>query len=281
MSRMAGPDADLTLTIFAQKEVGSARLTAAHSRFHRQVKGKIDCTASHAYVMLQPRPYRHTWSGDFCRRGQLVGDVSFAPEGHVISTRSLPGDQHVLSVRFSKDLSREIGFAEKVWPIADVKNRTVRNLFELLWMETFYPGLSTECLCSHLLSALAIELSREFAPKTEGDRMRNSRDHRVRRVIECIEENLASELTIRFIAENCGIGERQLARSFKRATGITVWEHVSARRLERAKNMLMVPGARIKDVSHSCGFRSAAAFSSSFHISVGVSPAEFRRNCQS
>ena len=108
--------------------------------------------------------------------------------------------------------------------------------------------------------------------------------NQARRVLDYIESNLSSQLTL---AELAGIAELSLhhfARMFKQTIGVAPYRYVLERRVERAKAMLRAAKASLVDISLSAGFYSQSHFTSAFHRMVGATPTEFQgshRRCRS
>jgi AraC-like DNA-binding protein len=84
-------------------------------------------------------------------------------------------------------------------------------------------------------------------------------------------------LTAARIAAGVGISERHLSRTFA-AAGTSVPRYVLARRLERARTLLVSErAAAVAEVAARCGFGSASYFSQAFRAHFGVRPADVRR----
>jgi len=93
-----------------------------------------------------------------------------------------------------------------------------------------------------------------------------------------IEEHLTSPgLSADEVAAAAGISGRQLSRVFA-AVGMSVPEHILARRLELAHSILAAPTAEnVADVAARCGFTSASYFSHVFRQHFGLRASELRR----
>jgi AraC family transcriptional regulator len=112
-----------------------------------------------------------------------------------------------------------------------------------------------------------------FAPvKHEGlDRRRLSR------VLDYIEANLEGDLTIVRLAGIACLSMFHFARAFKAATGQTPHQFVSAKRLARAKGMLLRGDRSLLDISLALGFSGQANFTRAFRRLTGQAPGEYRR----
>jgi AraC family transcriptional regulator len=100
---------------------------------------------------------------------------------------------------------------------------------------------------------------------------------KIRRLIEFIDENLHSDLSLETISAEVGISPFYLPRAFKTAVGQSPHQYVLERRIERAKELLRNSDLPIMDIALSAGFSSQGHLSSRFMRRVGVSPAVYRR----
>ena len=99
-----------------------------------------------------------------------------------------------------------------------------------------------------------------------------------RRVNQYIETHLGDpELDLKKIAKACAISRRSLCRLFERR-GLSVFNWIRMRRLERARNDLMfvVGSGACTDVAFRYGFNSSAHFSRVFKHKFGISPRHFQ-----
>jgi AraC family transcriptional regulator len=100
---------------------------------------------------------------------------------------------------------------------------------------------------------------------------------KMRRLVEFIEENLDSDLSLNAMAGQVEISPLYLARAFKAAVGQSPHQYVLARRIERARELLRNTSMPVVDVAMAVGFSSQSHLSHWFLRQVGVSPAAYRR----
>jgi AraC family transcriptional regulator len=140
-------------------------------------------------------------------------------------------------------------------------------------------GASGRLAAESLANVLAVYLIRlVLAPPRQG----RSRDAalprgRLRTVIEYIEEHLDSSPTLEQMAAVTRLSPYQFARQFKSAIGVPPHQHVIARRVERAKQLLQASDElSLSQVAARSGFSDQNQFSFHFKRSVGVTPRQFR-----
>ena len=100
----------------------------------------------------------------------------------------------------------------------------------------------------------------------------------MRRVRELVEAKMEYGLSLDELAECVGLSTAHFARMFRKSTGQTPHQFVLRRRLERAKEMLRAPDARVLDVAVACGFKTQQHFAQVFRDVCGVSPTDYRQD---
>lgn len=74
-----------------------------------------------------------------------------------------------------------------------------------------------------------------------------------------------------------GMSEEHIARRFKSATGMTVFEYLRRLRIAEAKSLLAATDSNLSEIAQRTGFASLTVFSRNFSRETGVTPSEFRR----
>ena len=98
-----------------------------------------------------------------------------------------------------------------------------------------------------------------------------------RRALRFTEANLASEISLKDVAQAACISERTLARRFAEEAGMT-WRQVQRRmRMIRAMELLADHHIPITDISLDVGYRAQSAFNAAFKAFTGQSPSAYRR----
>ena len=97
------------------------------------------------------------------------------------------------------------------------------------------------------------------------------------RVVDFVESNLQRNIGLDELAELTGYSPDHFSRLFKRTLGVPAYQYVLARRVERAKGMLLDRTRSIADIARACGFSTQAHLNSAFKQRTGVTPGAFRR----
>ncbi|MGC5775527.1 AraC family transcriptional regulator [Paenibacillus pabuli] len=99
--------------------------------------------------------------------------------------------------------------------------------------------------------------------------------------LEIIEFRYAEHLSREILAKAAGLSVWHYSRVFKSQTGISPMEYVNSIRMDRAKEMLMMPGQTIRNIAAQVGFQDEFYFSRKFKKHVGVSPTAYQRQKRS
>ena len=100
------------------------------------------------------------------------------------------------------------------------------------------------------------------------------------RTRELIEARLGERLTKSDLAADAGLSADHFGRLFKQATGITLYQFVIMRRVERAHCLLAETTMAITEIAHECGFADQVHLTRSFGRIIGTTPAAFRKERQ-
>jgi AraC family transcriptional regulator len=94
-------------------------------------------------------------------------------------------------------------------------------------------------------------------------------------VLEYIHAHLGDELNIRGMASAVHLSRFHFARAFKASTGQTPYQYVNAKRMERAK-ALLVQDRPLGEIALTLNFSSQANFTRAFRREFGITPGQYR-----
>ncbi len=106
---------------------------------------------------------------------------------------------------------------------------------------------------------------------------RNSEPPAIVRAKQFIAEHQGEELSLGDVAKAVNTSTFYFCKLFKKATGLNFTDYVSRVRVEKAKNLLLNPNARVSEVAYEVGFQSLTHFNRVFRKIVGESPTEYRK----
>ncbi|MFP4644750.1 MAG: helix-turn-helix transcriptional regulator, partial [Spirochaetales bacterium] len=113
--------------------------------------------------------------------------------------------------------------------------------------------------------------------KQGGSGAAERRDTRLQAVLDYIDLNHNTVLTIDGLASVADVSPQHLCRMFRDQLGCRPFEHVNRVRISKSKTLMISDsGRRIKDIALACGFEHESYFSGVFRRIEGISPREFR-----
>jgi AraC family transcriptional regulator len=102
--------------------------------------------------------------------------------------------------------------------------------------------------------------------------------HRLRTVVNYIEDNLPQPMSLRQLAAVAGVSARHFERAFRQATGVPPYAYVLKKRVDAARQVLLNdPLASVEEIALRVGFTSGSHLSFAFRRKLGCSPTMFRR----
>lgn len=91
-----------------------------------------------------------------------------------------------------------------------------------------------------------------------------------------IDQNYFHEIKLCQFAQQYYLNKEYLSKLFKDEFGYSIYEYVLKIRMEKAKELLAEPTARIGDISEHLGYHDHNYFSKAFKTYFGLTPSEYR-----
>jgi AraC-like DNA-binding protein len=96
------------------------------------------------------------------------------------------------------------------------------------------------------------------------------------KVREYIDRHYTKPVTVERLADLAGLSTFHFIRAFRAAFGETPHQYLRARRLDRAKELLVTTAYPVTEICDQIGFQSLGSFSSLFRRLTGEPPAQYR-----
>jgi transcriptional regulator GlxA family with amidase domain len=93
-----------------------------------------------------------------------------------------------------------------------------------------------------------------------------------------IEDSLVSRSSLVQIANDCGLSPSYFAQAFKVSTGLSPYQWLARRRIDKATELLVGSKMPLSEVATRCGFVDQAHFSKAFRKAKGVPPSVWKRD---
>lgn len=154
--------------------------------------------------------------------------------------------------------------------------RRVGRIVDHLVLDDAAPDLSTQL---HQLTQACYQSSwshQEAASRCAREHP-VSRDHRIRKSIVLMKEQVGDTLSLDEIASAAGLSRPHFYRLFRENLGITPNVYLNTLRMELAIDRLVKTDQAVTSIGLDLGFASQASFTRFFGANVGIPPTDYRR----
>lgn len=130
-----------------------------------------------------------------------------------------------------------------------------------------------------MLRAIALDLLR-MAGTTKGNarasRKGDLSDKCLKKIDDFIASNAHQAITTQMLADLLNIPNSTFSDAIKTATGMTPYQLVISKRIERARQLIGTTKMPLSHIAHECGFSSQSHMNDVFRAKVGATPNSFR-----
>ncbi len=140
-------------------------------------------------------------------------------------------------------------------------------------------GGNGRVLVESLTTALAVHYIQRYGqgvPEDAGPQ-RGLDARRLKRALDLLDSRFAEDLSLEDIARDAAMSKFHFIRQFKLSTGVSPYQYLLRRRLERAKALLQQGDLPIAQVALAAGFGDQSQFNRHFRREYGTTQAAFRR----
>ena len=95
-------------------------------------------------------------------------------------------------------------------------------------------------------------------------------------IMQYLSENIDHKITLEELCQKFCMSKCYMCHTFKKTTGMTIFDYILATRISIAKRKLFYTDAPLSDIALSTGFSSFSYFSKVFKEFEGISPRKFR-----
>lgn len=99
----------------------------------------------------------------------------------------------------------------------------------------------------------------------------------IEKAIQYINSNLSKKFTLDSLAEISCFSRTYFSALFKELNGVSPWEYINIKRIEKAKSMLADGNDTILYIANECGFGNLSNFNRIFKKITGKKPSDYRK----
>ncbi len=127
------------------------------------------------------------------------------------------------------------------------------------------------CVCN-----IMITIARSFPEDTSQNNKKRSY-RQVMSAIDYINEHFCEQIALKDVADSIGYSRCYCTDAFKKCLGMSVWEYICIKRIEKALTLIKTTDKNILDIATECGFNNSANFNKIFKKYTHLTPHEFRK----
>ena len=133
-----------------------------------------------------------------------------------------------------------------------------------------------------LLTLLLITLIRDYGYLDASTNVSREHVRSIQRTLAYIDRHFTEQITLQDLSDLAGLSPNYFSALFKQISGITLWNYISAKRIDRAVRLITDHDtkANMLQIAIDCGFNNTANFNKVFKKVTGMTPSEYRRNGQ-
>lgn len=96
------------------------------------------------------------------------------------------------------------------------------------------------------------------------------------KALKFIEENITQKINLEEIAYIANMSPTYFSTVFKKLNGISLWEYITAKRIDKAIDLLRTTDMHKLDIAMECGFNSSSNFYKAFNHVTGKKPGDYK-----
>lgn len=180
-----------------------------------------------------------------------------------------PENMELLNLFFAKNKNFSNQFSSK-----DIG---LRNLIHGIENELTnkFAGYKIECKNKLLGALIYILRNYDYSDKNQNYVKYRSNIKKMKDAMNYINDHLEEKIVLQDIAKISCITPTYFSFMFKKLNGISPWEYITIKRIEKAISLIKTTDMTILDIAESCGFSSSSNFYKAFAKITGKRPTDY------
>lgn len=159
-------------------------------------------------------------------------------------------------------------------PFTRIINEKIKELHRELSEKKDGYGLVSRCILYDILITLIREY--DYVDKTVTFSRMKITVKSMKLALNYIDDNLDSSLTLEDISRVAVMAPTYFSSVFKKFNGISPWEYITIKRVEKAIELIKTTGGTKVDIAMQCGFLSPSNFYKAFYKVTGKKPSDYQ-----
>ncbi|WCE31523.1 helix-turn-helix transcriptional regulator [Vibrio sp. SCSIO 43137] len=161
----------------------------------------------------------------------------------------------------------------------NVLDETIKGIIELFILETKAKGRNGKAYLNSLVSLLSTHYIQNYSNyfDLKNNRIAASKfdQKQVDKIDLYIEENIGTNIAVDDLADLLGCSKFYFLREFKKLIGVTPYQYLMNKRLEKARAALSSGSVNIALTAYELGFNDQSHFTRAFKNYFGMTPGQF------
>jgi AraC-like DNA-binding protein len=164
-------------------------------------------------------------------------------------------------------------------PGVGVNDVTISGLGSLLLPALKQPDQAHPLFVEHVLLAVGVHVAETYAGMRPASRPARGglAPWQERRATEILRANVKGSVTLKEVAQECGLSVGYFSHAFRRTLGVSPHRWLIEQRVVLSKEKLRDDRLTLSEVAMECGFSDQSHLTRAFRQTVGVSPGVWRR----
>jgi AraC-like DNA-binding protein len=170
------------------------------------------------------------------------------------------------------------GLRENAVQINSTRPDIITGILMRLLSEQRDRGFGSQFLCYELIKLLIMEFIRDIAHKGHRfiSKIDNRQGDKIMKVVTFLDSQFSKDHSLENLSVNFGFSRSSLCSHFKQATGKTVFEYITMKRVEQCCLLLRSTTLNISCIAYDSGFNDISFFNRKFKEITGQTPGGFR-----
>lgn len=163
----------------------------------------------------------------------------------------------------------------------NVYDETIKSIIELFILEAKANGRNGYAYLKNLTSLLSTHYIQNYSNfydlQNQATSSSKFEQSQLDKVDIFIDKNLGQSISVDELADLLHCSKFYFLREFKKLVGITPYQYLMQKRLERAKTLLMSSSSNISSIGLDLGFNDQSHFTRVFKNQFGITPKQFQK----
>lgn len=163
--------------------------------------------------------------------------------------------------------------------IPDFLRGTIEDAMEVIHDENLRQQQGYRTAIRLELGKLLLQLNRYLNPQFTNQVLDNKIGPSwIKNALFEIDANPERPYSLASFADTASVSESHFSREFKQFTGMNLTDYVNAKRIIRAKELLLISDENVSNIAEICGFTSIPHFHRIFKTLTNTTPSAYRKN---